>query len=103
MKQTNNFFENTISITDLREDIDVLTNCLAKYPYTVIFKNRSPFFIAANPEWFKTEVLGREERTLDRRQKVAAYFKKVARQAGNWQAGKIVINSREREKQKWTR
>lgn len=103
MKAINTFFENTISITDLREDIDVLTDRLSKFPYTVVFKNRSPFFIAANPEWFKTEVLGREEGTLDRRQKVAAYFRKVARQAGNWRAGRIVIDSREREKQKWTR
>lgn len=33
-------FDNIISITDLREDIDTLTKRLVRYPYTVIFKNR---------------------------------------------------------------
>lgn len=104
MKQANVFFENAISITDLREDIDTLTDCLAEYPYAIIFKNRSPFFIAVDPEWFKTEVLGKEKgNLLDKRRKTVAYFKKIAKQTGDWQAAKTVVGFREKAKQKWTK
>lgn len=104
MKQAMSPFDNTISITDLREDIDSLTKCLVKYPYAVIFKNRTPFFVAVEPSWFKKKVLGKrktERQVLAKRQKIAVYFNQIARQAGDWQAADVVIKMREHEKQKW--
>lgn len=100
MKQPMFSLDNTISITDLRQDIDSLTKRLAKYPFTVIFKNQDPFFIAVKPSWFKKEVLGREKtgQVLAQRQKAAAYFRKVAQEAGDWQATNVVIEMREKEK-----
>lgn len=99
-------YENIISITDLREDINALTSRLAQYPYTFIFKNRNPFFIAVEPTWFKEKILTkktREKKTLIKRQKAATYFDKVAKKVGNWEATKLVIEMREQEKRKWTK
>lgn len=99
-------YENIISITDLREDIDTLMERLTKYPYTFIFKNRNPFFIAVEPNWFKEKILTkktREKKALTKRQKAATYFDRVAKEAGNWEATKLVVEMREQEKQKWTK
>lgn len=104
MKLTAFSLDNIISITDLREDIDSLRQRLAKYPYTVIFKNRSPFFIAVEPEWFQKEVLNQKKTKglgSKNRQKAVRYFDKVARETGDWQAAKVVIKMREQEKEKW--
>jgi len=98
MKQVMSPFDNVISISDLREDIDSLTRRLVKYPFTIIFKNGAPFFVAVEPAWFKKEVLGKKEtkkQALSKRQKTAAYFNKIARRAGDWQAAKVVIEMRE--------
>jgi len=106
MKQVMSPFDNVISISDLREDIDSLTRRLVKYPFTIIFKNGAPFFVAVEPAWFKKEVLGKKEtkkQALSKRQKTAAYFNKIARRAGDWQAAKVVIEMREQEKKKWAR
>lgn len=106
MKQTTIFWDNIISITDLREDIDSLNKCLTKYPYAAVFKNRFPLFIAVRPQWFREAILAEKEtsqRSLSKRRKAASYFNKVARQAGDWQATKTVIKMREERKQKWTK
>lgn len=105
MKQPMFSLDNIISITDLRQDIDSLTKRLAKYPFTVIFKNKDPLFIAVKPSWFKKKVLGKEKTgpVLAQRQKAAAYFRRVAQGVGNWQATKVVIQMREKEKKQWTR
>jgi len=104
MKQMIFSLDKIISITDLREDVHSLSERLAKYPYAVVFKNRSPFFIAVRPEWFQKEVIneGKIQKTaLIKRQQAASYFEKIAAKAGDWQAAKKVAEMREERKRKW--